>query len=150
MSYNTYWCGSLEVKPPLTPAEVEKLEDWLGHNDDQRIITDPEVIEHLTMEDWIYHTPWSPVEAFLERQDLYPGVSSIEIESQAGYPDIMSILIHHLIKQIEGHTVNGSASWDGDESDDIGEIVVRDGEVFLCNGSVVYEEPSEENKVTFA
>ena len=149
MSYNTYWCGSLEVTPPLKDSEVEALEEWLGHNDNERIITDPDVIEHMTADGWEYYTPWSPVASFSYEPELYPGVSYIEIESESGYSGIMAILLYHLLKQLKGHTVSGEISWDGDESEDIGELVVKDDDVYLCNGSVVYEEPSDATKISY-
>jgi len=133
MSYNTYYSGSLKVTPILTKKEVATLEEWLGHNNNygERIITDPNLIEHLVMDDWTYYTPWSPVECFFEKQEYYGDHTYIEIESNAGYPAIVSIIIYHLLKQIEGHTVTGNVSWDGDESDDIGEIIVKDGKVHI-------------------
>ena len=149
MSYNTYYSGSLEVTPPLTKKEVADLEQWLGHNENERIITDPDVIKHMVMEGWGIYTPWSPVDNFFENREHYGDHTYIEIESEGRYAGIVGILIYHLVKQIKEHTVVGDIFWDGDESDDLGKIIVKDGNVYLCDASVVYDKPTNENKITY-
>lgn len=55
------------------------------------------------------------------------------------YVEWLRYLIHHFLAPW-GHTLNGEVTWQGEESGDMGKIVVTDNEVTVKPGRVVYED----------
>jgi len=54
------------------------------------------------------------------------------------YVEWIKYLIDRILKP-RGYIVNGEVTWEGEDNDDIGKIVVRDNVVTVKNGRIVYD-----------
>jgi hypothetical protein len=143
MSYNTYWSGDLTFTPPLDPADVNVLEDWLKINE-----TKPIEDEHL--DELLKNNGYNFSAGY-----VYNIFDSIDCEGmtaagEGSYPPVIAVLVYRLnaiVKQM-GSEVTGELIWSGDETDDLGRIIVRQGpqqtEVWICDAILTHSDPGSE------
>lgn len=138
MGYNMYWNGELLIAPPLTVKQNIELVDWLALDKNDRKIEDDDLTKLYETHGWKIYTPWCPVS---EVKDDY-----LLFDSDGLFVEPMALIIRVLLDKFLipwEKTVHGAIFWDGDEQEDIGKLVVKDGEVWDCPASIVYSEPGD-------
>lgn len=142
MGYTTGFEGGFTVTPPLTDAEAEDLSAFA--NEDHRDTDDPWKGQDGMPGIWCQ---WVPVQSGWrtesQRDENYaPSWDTIEWDGGEKFYDYVEWIQWLIDNKLAptGHVLNGSVAWQGEESDDMGRIVITDNVVKTQHAEVSYAD----------
>jgi len=144
MSYNTYWSGDLTFTPALSKADVTVLENWLK-------FYDPRPIEDERLDELLINNGYNFSAGYV--YNIFDSIDRVEMTAagEGSHPTIVAILVYRLTEIVKemGSEVTGELFWSGDDTDDLGRIVVRQGpqktEVWICDAILTHSEPGSKD-----
>jgi hypothetical protein len=118
MGYQTDLLGKFEITPELTTEDF----NWLVAFNEER--HEPEIVKYS------YYCQWVPSldGKFLQWDQNEKFYSYVE-------------WLEYLIKEFfipKGYKLNGTVTWSGEETGDLGKIIVKDNVVEVKKGKIVY------------
>lgn len=166
MGYTTTFSGEVTIDPPLNDAEVEYLRQFAGSRRMKRVkgpffvngndFQDDDVINVNSPDDsqpglWCQWVPsddgaaliWDEAEKFYEAPRWMKYLLDTFICRR---PDDQTLAVMveadpRLAEFTFDHTANGEVYAEGEDSDDRWMLVVKDGQVAVAGGEVVYKDP---------
>jgi hypothetical protein len=130
MGYSTDLFGVVKFDKQLTIDQKKQLEDFAEQRHGGNMDPDPDVPG--------FYCQWVPTE------DGW----GLEWDGGEKFYNYVEWL-EHLIKKFFvpwGVKLNGEIEWEGEESGDLGKIIVKDNVVTTKEGKVVYEEEDEDER----
>ncbi len=127
MSYHTHFTGEFTLNRPLTIAEKAKIDAFCQDRH--------EAAEQARDKLPDYYCPWG----VNEDGTAIDGEASNEGGGSAwNYAEWLRILIERQIKPL-GLTLNGEITWEGEESSDMGKLVVADNVLTIKKAKITFE-----------
>lgn len=128
MGYHTDFSGEFRLTPVLTPEQVKVIQAFneARHEEQEQ--------EELGL-DYSYYCQWTTDDA---------GATLFWDQGEKFYDYIrwLAILIEKFFEPW-GVSVNGEVIWEGEDSSDLGKIIVKDNEVTIKCGVVRYDLDGE-------
>lgn len=122
MGYQTYFQGGFSLDKPLTREQQRTLEDFSEARHEQ----EEQVAEGMPS----FWCQWIPTS----------DGDSIEWDGGEKFY-YYEEWIKYLLKKFLipwGYKVNGSVDWDGEESGDVGQIVIKDNKITIYDGIITF------------
>jgi hypothetical protein len=135
MGYNVYYCGEIQVSPPLSKEHADLV---LAFSKGERTELTEAIYESIAGS---ADTDLPDYAGLFELSDDRSMILPDESESRHGLRLWLELLIEHILEPL-GYKLNGTVSWTADDDDDRGTIFVKDNDVETIDDVIFNEGPS--------
>lgn len=122
MGYNTDYNGKFEISPVVKVGDFNDINDFVEKRFDS--------VHPSFYCDWRIQEDWRNNKSYLVHNGS---------EKSYNQAEWLKLLIETYFRP-RGYTLNGEITWEGDDSYDLGKIVVTDNEVKILKAKIIYEE----------
>lgn len=124
MGYTTHFSGQFDLDKPLTIEHKKTLEDFAESRHDN----DEQIAEGLPS----FYCQWVP---------SYDGKQIVwdERENFYYYDQWIQVLLEKFLIPW-GYVVNGAIKWDGEETEDMGQIIIKDNKITIYDVVIKFEK----------
>ncbi|GAG15119.1 unnamed protein product [marine sediment metagenome] len=155
MGYTTDFAGSFKIEPTMEPEDIEYLKNFSGTRRMKRKMGPEYGVEGeffvegkgtygTNLDDTVVNQNQAPATQPGLWCQWIPTEDGQSIEWDGGekfynYVEWIEYLIDRILGP-RGYVLNGEVEWQGEDGADYGKIVIRDNQVKVLSGKIIYEE----------